>query len=34
MKKGDLVKMSNRNQTAYDGMEGLVTIFLFKILAY
>jgi hypothetical protein len=25
MKKGDLVKMSSKNQTAYDGMEGLVT---------
>jgi hypothetical protein len=25
MKKGDKVKMSYKNQTAYDGMEGLVT---------
>jgi hypothetical protein len=25
MKKGDKVKMSYKNQNAYDGMEGLVT---------
>ena len=25
MKKGDKVKMSDRNQTAYDNMEGTVT---------